>query len=71
MQARASEQQIQQKLGAKVNGEFAQVAQIRAQLENAQWDLEQTTTRSPCDCYVDQPAAAAGRVRRRPAVQRR
>jgi len=35
-----------------VNGEFAQVAQIRAQLENARWQLEQTVTLSPCDCYV-------------------
>ena len=52
VQALASEQQIQQKLGARVNGEFAQVAQIRAQLENARWQLEQTVTRSPCDCYV-------------------
>jgi multidrug resistance efflux pump len=58
-QARAAEQQasagqgeVQQKLGATVNGEFAQVAQIRAQLDNARWELEQTTTRSPCDCYV-------------------
>jgi multidrug resistance efflux pump len=51
-QALAGEQQIQQKLGAKVNGEYAQVAQIRAQLENAKWLLDQTTTRSPCDCYV-------------------
>ncbi|HEY6966338.1 MAG TPA: HlyD family secretion protein [Burkholderiales bacterium] len=52
VQAAASEQQIRQKLGAKANGEFAQVAQIRAQLENARWELEQTTTVSPCDCYV-------------------
>jgi len=52
VQAIASEQQIKQKLGAKVNGEFAQVAQIRAQLENARWQLEQTVTLSPCDCYV-------------------
>jgi multidrug resistance efflux pump len=59
LQARAGEQQavagqgeVQQKLGATVKGEFAQVAQIRAQLENAKWELEQTTTRSPCDCYV-------------------
>jgi multidrug resistance efflux pump len=52
VQAGASEQQLQQKLGARVNGEYAQVAQIRAQLENAKWQLEQTTTRSPCDCYV-------------------
>jgi multidrug resistance efflux pump len=51
-QAVASERQIQQKLGARVNGEYAQVAQIRAQLENAKWLLDQTTTRSPCDCYV-------------------
>ena len=51
-QALASERQIQQKLGAKSKGEFAQVAQIRAQLENAKWLLGETTTRSPCDCYV-------------------
>ena len=51
-QAIASERQIQQKLGAKSKGEFAQVAQIRAQLENAKWLLGETTTRSPCDCYV-------------------
>ena len=52
VQAAASEQQVRQKLGAKANGEFAQVAQIRAQLENARWELEQTTTVSPCECYV-------------------
>jgi multidrug resistance efflux pump len=51
-QAIASERQIQQKLGATSKGEYAQVAQIRAQLENAKWQLDQTTTRSPCDCYV-------------------
>jgi multidrug resistance efflux pump len=51
-QALAGEQQVQQKLGGKVNGEYAQVAQIRAQLENARWLLGETTTRSPCDCYV-------------------
>jgi len=53
IQARAAEQQILQKLSAKTDeGEFAQVAAIRAQLENARWELEQTTVRSPCDCYV-------------------
>jgi multidrug resistance efflux pump len=51
-QARAGEAQVQQRLGAKSNGEYAQIAQIRAQLESAKWDLDQTTTRSPCDCYV-------------------
>jgi multidrug resistance efflux pump len=48
----AGEQQVKQKLGANVKGEFAQIAQVRAQLENARWELEQTTTLSPCDCYV-------------------
>jgi len=52
VQARAGEQQTVQKLGARVNGEFAQVAQVRAQLENARWELDQTVTRSPCDCHV-------------------
>ena len=51
-QARASLRQIEQKLGATVKGEFSQVAQMRAQLESARWNLEQTTTHSPCDCYV-------------------
>ncbi len=52
VQALASERQVAQRLGAQFNGEFAQAAQIRAQLENARWELEQTVTRSPCDCYV-------------------
>jgi len=51
-QARASLGQIRQKLGATVKGEFSQVAQVRAQLEVAKWNLDQTTTRSPCECYV-------------------
>ncbi|MGE5089655.1 MAG: HlyD family secretion protein, partial [Candidatus Levyibacteriota bacterium] len=51
-QAVAARDQVEQQLGAKVDGEYAQVAQIRAQLASAQWDLDQTTTRSPCDCYV-------------------
>jgi multidrug resistance efflux pump len=53
LQAAASERQVFQKLGAKTKGgEFAQIAQVRAQLDNARWELEQTTTLSPCDCYV-------------------
>ena len=51
-QAISGERQIGEKLGATVKGEFAQVAQIRAQLENAKWLLDQTTTYSPCECYV-------------------
>ncbi|HMA32261.1 MAG TPA: biotin/lipoyl-binding protein [Casimicrobiaceae bacterium] len=51
-QAVAARAQVEQQLGARVDGEYAQVAQIRAELASAQWDLDQTTTRSPCDCYV-------------------
>ncbi len=51
-QAIAGAQQVQERLGARVNGEYAQVAQIRAQLENAKWLLQETTVRSPCECYV-------------------
>jgi multidrug resistance efflux pump len=50
--ARAGERQVQQKLGAKVGTDYAQVAQARAQLANAKWELDQTTMYSPCDCYV-------------------
>jgi multidrug resistance efflux pump len=53
VQARASQEQVQQKLNSKVEGgEPAQVATVRAQLDNALWELEQTEMRSPCDCYV-------------------
>jgi multidrug resistance efflux pump len=62
----ANEGQVTQKLSGQVNGEQASVAAARAQLAtakaqvdqsradlaNAQWNLDQTTTRSPCDCYV-------------------
>jgi multidrug resistance efflux pump len=51
-QAVSGEQQVRQRLGANVKGEFAQVAQIRAQLAQARWLLDQTVTRSPCNCYV-------------------
>ncbi|HTL26796.1 MAG TPA: biotin/lipoyl-binding protein [Burkholderiales bacterium] len=52
-QAISGERQVVQKLGAQTKGgEFAQIAQVRAQLDNARWELDQTTTISPCDCYV-------------------
>ncbi|MEO8506378.1 MAG: biotin/lipoyl-binding protein [Betaproteobacteria bacterium] len=51
-QALASVGQVRQKLGTKVGGTYAQVAQTRSQLANAKWLLEQTTTVSPCECYV-------------------
>jgi len=51
-QALASQRQIAQRLGAKSNGEYAQVAQVRAQLENAKWELSQTTVVAPADGYA-------------------
>lgn len=52
VQAMASERQIRQRLGAKSNGEYAQVAQVRAQLESARWDLSQTTAYAPANGYA-------------------
>jgi multidrug resistance efflux pump len=46
-QALAAERQIRQRMGAKSNGEWAQVAQTRAQLENAKWELSQTVAFAP------------------------
>lgn len=60
VQSIAARDQIRQKLGAQVNGEYAQVAQVRAQLEAARWNLEQTTVRSPCDCQVVNLALRVG-----------
>lgn len=51
-QAAASERQVRQRLGGKVGDDYAPVAQIRAQLENARWQLEQTTVRAPADGYA-------------------
>jgi len=48
-QALAGERQIRQKMGAKAGGEWAQVAQVRAQLEQARWDLKQTVAYAPAN----------------------
>ena len=48
-QALAGERQIRQKMGAKSNGEWAQIAQVRAQLEQARWDLQQTVAYAPAN----------------------
>ena len=52
LQAIASQKQVVQRLGAKANGEYAQVAQVRAQLESAKWDLSQTTVTAPANGYA-------------------
>ncbi len=50
--AQAAARQITEQLGAVVGGDQAQVAQIKAQLESARWDLSQTTMLSPADGTV-------------------
>jgi multidrug resistance efflux pump len=52
VQATASQRQVVQRLGAKANGEYANVAQVRAQLESARWDLSQTTVTAPANGYA-------------------
>jgi multidrug resistance efflux pump len=52
VQAAASERQVRQRIGGKVGTVYAPVAQVRAQLENARWQLEQTTVRAPSDGYA-------------------
>lgn len=45
----AGEAQVREQLGAVVDGEPAQVAQVKAELEKARWQLDQTTVRAPSD----------------------
>jgi multidrug resistance efflux pump len=51
-QAAASERQIRQRMAGKFENEYAPVAQIRAQLENAKWELSQTTVVAPTSGYA-------------------
>jgi multidrug resistance efflux pump len=48
----AGEAQVQARLKAQVGGDIADVAQIKAQLENARWELSQTTAYAPADGWV-------------------
>jgi multidrug resistance efflux pump len=51
-QAAASERQIRERMKGRYGDEYAPVAQIRAQLANAKWELEQTTVLAPADGYA-------------------
>jgi multidrug resistance efflux pump len=51
-QAAAGERQARQRLAGKVGAEYAPVAQVRADLERARWELEQTTVVAPADGYA-------------------
>jgi len=50
--AKSSAEQIKAKLFATVDDDQAEVAQIRAQLAQAKWDLDQCTVYAPADGYV-------------------
>src|SRR5689334_13449969 len=52
VQALASERQLQQRSAGKFEDEYAPVAAIRAQLENAKWELSQTTVTAPTTGYA-------------------
>jgi len=51
-QAQAGERQIRQRQSGRVKDEYAPVAQVRAQLENARWELSQTSVYAPADGYA-------------------
>ena len=52
LQAQASERQVRERMAGKFEDEYAPVAQVRAQLENAKWELSQTTVLAPTDGYA-------------------
>jgi multidrug resistance efflux pump len=65
----ANEAQVRAQLAATVNGDISTVAAIRADLANAEWELEQTVTPLALRLLRHQPRAAARGVRCRHAVQ--
>ena len=60
VQAAASERQVRQRIGGKVGNVYAPVAQVRAQLDNARWQLSQTTVVAPSDGYAINVQLRAG-----------
>jgi multidrug resistance efflux pump len=58
--ARAREVSAKLALGSEIEGENTTVAQLIAQLDNAQWELEQTIIRAPTEGYVGSMALTVG-----------
>jgi multidrug resistance efflux pump len=58
--ARAAQASAKIALDAEIGGENPAVAQIKAQLDNARWELEQTTVRAPSNGYVTAMALSVG-----------
>jgi len=60
VQSQAAERQIKQRIAGRYDNEYAPVAQVRAQLESAKWNLEQTTVRAPANGYAINVQLRAG-----------
>jgi multidrug resistance efflux pump len=58
--AKATQQSTRLALDSEIGGVNTTVAQIAAQLENASWELSQTTIRAPADGYVTVVALTIG-----------
>lgn len=58
--AKTAEAKVQTKLEGVVGPDIASVAQIKAQLESARYDLESTTIRAPSDGYAVNVAVRPG-----------
>ena len=58
--AKAAQQGAKLAMDAEIGGINTTVAQIQAQLDNAKWELEQTTIRAVGDGYVTAMALSAG-----------
>ncbi len=58
--AKAAQLSAKYALDSEINGINTAVASTQAQLDNAKWQLEQTTIRAPADGYVTTMALAVG-----------
>jgi multidrug resistance efflux pump len=58
--AKATQESAKLALDSEIGGTNTTVAQIQAQLENAEWELSQTTIRAPADGYVTVMALSVG-----------
>jgi multidrug resistance efflux pump len=58
--AKATQQSAKLAMDSEISGVNTNVAQIRAQLDNANWELSQTTIRAPADGYVTLITASVG-----------
>jgi multidrug resistance efflux pump len=58
--AKATQQSAKLAMDSEIGGVNTSVAQIQAQLENANWELSQTTIRAPADGYVTVVALTIG-----------